>query len=473
MKLSKLQLSLLLAIYIAAVFLGVYNHEPWRDEAQAWLLARDMSLFQLFHTLPSEGHPPLWYLLIMPMAKAGLPYISQNYLDALIMAGAMYLLLFRSELPVLFKLLLPFSYYMFYEYAEIARNYCLIAFFLALIISLYPRRFGRTNSIFFALAVVGLFNSHVLIFAFACGLILLYVWDMKQGRHYNKHTFIALAIMCIGGLYLLPWLGSAHIIQYYQGQADDPAKNIMSSITHALLISGDSSIALLILAVLSLLLAYRVKPLLLLVFGLTGALYILGFKYTVPGLRHDGIIFLVLLGSYALAMYYKPANEPKILKLQYGQYLLVAIMAFQLVASASAYSSDINNSFSYSADAADYLKQNSLDTDIIVGSQAWAVSALAPYLPGKKIYYAECQRYGTYYIYDSCFMNNKWAYPPGYSIHIAHDNFKDSLSHLVFVFNNPAGDEQARYLELLYSSPDKPIRSDEAYYIYKFRNNVK
>ena len=51
--------------YILMLAFTVPWHEPWNDEAQSWLLARDVSLPQLlFHALRYESHPPLWYLIL-------------------------------------------------------------------------------------------------------------------------------------------------------------------------------------------------------------------------------------------------------------------------------------------------------------------------------------------------------------------------------------------------------------------------
>ena len=55
-------------IYLAAVFFLVSRHENWRDEAQAWLLARDLNVFQLISQMKYEGHPCLWHLILMPFA---------------------------------------------------------------------------------------------------------------------------------------------------------------------------------------------------------------------------------------------------------------------------------------------------------------------------------------------------------------------------------------------------------------------
>jgi hypothetical protein len=61
-----------LPLLIAAAFLVVggfvmAHHELWRDEVQAWLLARDSSsAIDLLSRQRNEGHPALWQLLLMP-----------------------------------------------------------------------------------------------------------------------------------------------------------------------------------------------------------------------------------------------------------------------------------------------------------------------------------------------------------------------------------------------------------------------
>ena len=62
-------------------FLLIPYHEIWRDEAQAWLIARDTPLKDLFSVLKHEGHPAGWFLLLMPFAKAGLPATCMSYIS--------------------------------------------------------------------------------------------------------------------------------------------------------------------------------------------------------------------------------------------------------------------------------------------------------------------------------------------------------------------------------------------------------
>src|SRR5262249_31260920 len=147
------------------------------------------------------------------------------------MIGAVYILLFRTQLPFLIKLLLPFSYFFFFEYNLFARNYCLPPFFIAAIISLYGKRFEKPW--LYALCVVGLFNTHVLLFTCALGLTLLFVIDAAQQKRWNKPTIGALALMCLGGFYLLPYMASGTNI--FTGEVTDVTENIKQAISYGVL----------------------------------------------------------------------------------------------------------------------------------------------------------------------------------------------------------------------------------------------
>ena len=72
------------AVFLTALFVcylifnGIllWGHELWRDEANVWLLARELSPFELLREIKYQGHPCLWYFLAMPFAKLGLPFFN-------------------------------------------------------------------------------------------------------------------------------------------------------------------------------------------------------------------------------------------------------------------------------------------------------------------------------------------------------------------------------------------------------------
>lgn len=141
---KKLILNLILfcafAGYLAFNGLLLARHEPWRDEANVWLMARELSPAGLFAEIRYQGHPCLWYLIVMPFAKLGLPFRSIGFISYSIMAVTAGIYLFRAPIHPFVKAASLFSPAFSYFYADIARNYCLIALILILLAVCYPKR---------------------------------------------------------------------------------------------------------------------------------------------------------------------------------------------------------------------------------------------------------------------------------------------------------------------------------------------
>jgi hypothetical protein len=463
------------AVYIITIILGVTNHESWADEAQSWLIVRDNSLGEIFRILPSEGHPPLWYLILFPLAKSGAPYESIKWLTAFIAIAAIYILLFRTRLHLFVKLLIPFSYMFLVEYALFGRSYSLIAFFIAAIISLYPMRFEKPW--LYALAVIGLFNTHILIFSFCAGLAGLYLLDGVQYKKLKGNVLGAFVAMSIGGAYLLPYLMQDKMTDHFGRFMTDHAAKIAGAITGGMVVEGNTPFSIVLFVIAVLLLIQRPKALLLAICGAGGVLYILGYRYG-GTTRHFVMIFAILLGSYGIAEAYKEEGATFLKNIkqnltEWGTYVLSIIIVCQLPVTFEKYTLDKEYLYSNSKNTAAFIKKNFKDDNIIVAWQATSCLSLLPYLPERKFYYAECQRFGTHYIYDSCFRSEEWMKPVDYGVKVAHEQFPDKVDKLVFLFNYPILPQSQKYLDLVYKTPEEILRWDETFYIYKFKAGVK
>ena len=86
------------------VLYGIINliltflHEPWRDEIHAWLMAKELSVVDLFLESKFDGHPILWHLLLMPFAKLNFPIITLNLISFIIMLISAWLFLKQNSL---------------------------------------------------------------------------------------------------------------------------------------------------------------------------------------------------------------------------------------------------------------------------------------------------------------------------------------------------------------------------------------
>ena len=133
--------TILMGVFVGyLIFNGILliRHELWRDEANVWLMARELSPLQLFREIKYQGHPCLWYLLVMPFAKMGFPFRIIGILSLSAMSVAAGLFLRKAPFGAFVKAVCVFSPIFTYFYADIARNYCLIALLLMLLAWNYP-----------------------------------------------------------------------------------------------------------------------------------------------------------------------------------------------------------------------------------------------------------------------------------------------------------------------------------------------
>lgn len=462
---------IILVIYAIAVLFGITQHEPWRDEAQSYLVTRDNSLSELFKVLPSEGHPPLWYLVLFPFVKAGLPYLFQNWIAGIIMIAAVYILLIKTSIHPAIKLLIPFSYYFLFEFSLFARSYCLVVFFLSAVIALYPRRFDKPW--LFGLCVAALFNTHMLIFSFCASLTALYLADAYHLKKLNKNVIGSFILMCCLGLYLFPYIGMAETAHIFVPDVKTPAKEIGLNLSFALLVNENIEYGVLLFLILCLPLLKYTKAFLLLAGGCAGALYILGYEF-IGSIRHAGIIMLVLFAAYALCEYYKndPWNFIKMgqLKMEYAYWAFAVMLVLQLKPSLEKYLDDVDRVYSDSGNAADYIIQNNLQNSIIAGHSAAYTCTLLPYLPGnKKMYYPEYPRFGSYYTNDSFYVNKVWNRSAEEYVEVVKKNFSDKLDNVIFVFNHSISPQLASQMELLYATQEPTIFPYEMFVICRLK----
>lgn len=149
-----LELFALISFIYLALFVG-NKHEPWADEAQAWLLARDTTISELIQNyMGYEGSPALWHLILKAFIAIGWQYEYYYVIPIIFTAIGVAILEFKTKLPLYLKLVLPFTYYIFYQYSIVARSYCLVFPILMYLATIYnektkkPIRFGMRYSNF-------------------------------------------------------------------------------------------------------------------------------------------------------------------------------------------------------------------------------------------------------------------------------------------------------------------------------------
>lgn len=178
-----------LVAYGALVAAAIPFHEPWADEAQAWQLARTLSLGELFKTyLRYEGSPGLWHLLLWMLNRAHLGYAGLHWFCGAIAFSATALLLFASPFPRYLKLTLPFTTFLLYQYAVVARSYVLApALFFAIAF------FWKRNPLLVSLCLGLLANASLHAAVISAGLAVVFVVDqIRDGNLHDRRNRNAL-----------------------------------------------------------------------------------------------------------------------------------------------------------------------------------------------------------------------------------------------------------------------------------------
>lgn len=186
-------LALLLAfvLYIAIIAIVMCFHEPWFDEAQSWLIARDSSLTDIISVRPHyEGHPPFWNLLLAIAAKNGVPYefgIKGIQLVCASLLGAW--LIFKSPFKSASSLatfLIPFTYFACFQYGVTSRPYALLCLSLLVAAHYWNSADSKTSSAW-KLAISLMFMCLLSVYgiAFAAGFTIAWIWRVFS-KNINK-----------------------------------------------------------------------------------------------------------------------------------------------------------------------------------------------------------------------------------------------------------------------------------------------
>ena len=189
------------ATYVVLASLVAIRHEGWFDEAQAWLLAREVGPIDLLvHYVRYEGTPPLWHLLLMIPAKLGLPFEFIKVIALCFSSLAVWLILFKAPFPLLFRVLFPFTFFLFYQYAVVARSYCMVMPLLALLAVEYPCRREHPVRHVLLLVLLSQVSLHAALIAgglFVCDLVRDAIASRSRADFFTRGHILATAIFAL------------------------------------------------------------------------------------------------------------------------------------------------------------------------------------------------------------------------------------------------------------------------------------
>lgn len=365
---------------VLAVVAGA--HEPWFDEAQAWLLARDSGLLELFtERLAYEGTPGLWHLLLMGPAQAGWPYVWLQVIGAACAAAGVAVLAWRGPFPLLPTAGIAASYVVGYQYAAVARSYVLAPLLLFAIASVWRR--GRIGVVAGLLALLACVSLHGTLVAGALAAVRTLAtagrWRDLDGRARLEHLAAAAGLLAVGvGVALV--LRPPADLAGPTGWNLDPG-NLLDTVPRRL----DESLAgqPLLTGVAVLLSAAwfaRTRTLLLWLAPTSALLVLFAVKYFSPW--HDGWLFLVWVFALWVSLDRGQRVEVRgTAWLRLGALTaLAAVLVVQVAWWAGAVAFDLEEPYAAGEELAAYL--GTVDQDAVVWASSYQALAVVPHVEG-------------------------------------------------------------------------------------------
>jgi len=235
---------LALSLYGVVLAAAIHFHEPWADEAQAWQIARSLSLRQMFQVLRYEGSPGLWHLLLWCLSRLHVSYAGMRWTSGAIALAGVAILLLCSPFPRWLKLLLPFTFFLLFQYAVVARSYVLAPILLFSLAALWPRRFEKPIAVAVTLGLLANVALHLAMFSggFAIVYGMELWWRHRRSGQLPLARRLGVAIFLLLGFYALAVLTARppKDVAFPQGQSPLPAAQARSSEQLARLRHGHS-----------------------------------------------------------------------------------------------------------------------------------------------------------------------------------------------------------------------------------------
>ncbi|MDX2196524.1 MAG: hypothetical protein NW207_08905 [Cytophagales bacterium] len=408
------------SVFSICTAIGIFHHESWRDEAQKWLIVRDLNFYDIIKFISYEGHPILWYLVLYPFAKLGLPYFFIKIVNWMFINVSAFLLIRFVNINWLLKVLLCFSYMFLFEYALIATNYS-ITFCLIIILSiLYKSRFQYPYGYTFTVILAS--YSHIMVLGFLLALSIYYLYESYSKLKISVWV-ILISIFMIG-----------YILLYFQMKKQPDALfgypnihnvgEIYSSIINGIISYANSFNNLYIFQITNLfspiiVIVFFVFLLIFLQWDMTCLLIcfigfyviVISFYYGTPSVRHFMLIVPILVFLFD--------NNKKQIHKVYGLFFGIFIgvlLLFEDVKGINKLLSEIKYSFSGSTEMANYINDKVSEKDIIIAYPCYTTSSIIPYLKNiNQFWYPEYYR-------KSSFVNWNGELWFGFNLN-AHDIF--------------------------------------------------
>ncbi|MBF0466001.1 MAG: hypothetical protein HQK88_17115 [Nitrospirae bacterium] len=489
-------------VFFVLTLFNILHHAMWRDELEAWMIARDAdTLHGLVENMRYQGHPMLWHLILYPITKITRNPVAMQMVHLLIATASAFVFLRFAPFSKILRGLFIFGYYPFFEYAIISRNYALGILFLFLFCAYFGKDFKNRNYILLSTVLFFMSQCNALSAVLAIALaITLFLEPLffKDFNAYKSGRFYASILIFTAGLAIsiIQMKPPADAI-FSNLVINDPGipKKIADQITdmwnvfvpvpriqmnfwqtnfirylpirdemmYTLRLILSSGLFLFILFTI-----FRKKiPAFYYVIATTGiaafnCIFFNGY------LRHKGHYYVVFVTALWLYNCY-PAPKTTVnaflsLFERNQNRFITTIFSLSIIASLMANIMGFIYPFSASKAVADYIKQNNLQNMPIAGHWYFAASGVSAYLD-RPFYYPVIDKIGTFNVWKAIKYDNR-------NVLMQLDAYRDTVkSDILFIVNEPLSDKLIKITGIIpLRQFTQSVVKSEQFYLYLIKD---
>ena len=439
--------TILYIIWLTVVFITGMHHEPWADEAQSWLIARDTGYIDMIlHVLKYEGHPALFYFILRTLYLLKFPYSALYLVSFVFSAAGVFLFLYRTNVPLIIKSLFPFTYYLCYQYSIVSRSYCLFFPVLMFIAVIYKNRVNKP--FIYSFLLVMLLSTSVYGFVLSFLLFVFFIYDIYKQKNFNiksvSATILTFIFFILTALYIKTPVDCISYEPFILS-----VKNFISVFINAY--SNDTESSTVDLKILILAMLMYVSAILIFCKNIYQRLFFLCVNFSVILILsslvcrcwHYGHIIITFVFSIAVLSSENSENHTNRIVSNTFNTVFVFLALLQIQWSIIAVTTDLKNDYSNAKKMHEFIISNNLDKYDISGLGYLSVS-LQPYFTHNI--------YKNYKTTHFMFKDDFWKYNYDAAIPLTPVIVYDSSWHL-------------RFADILDDI-------DKNYDIYTFKNNI-
>lgn len=478
---------ILFLIFAALGAANILSHDLWRDEFQAFLIAREsLSVPDLFERASYEGHPPLWFLALFAITRLTPDPFYMQLFHYLLACAAVFVLL---RLPVAGwqKYLMSFGYFAVYEYLAISRNYASGFLLCALLLKLLlerPRSYPLISIALFALSFTSVYGMMLAVFT-AFYLLMEAVsagpssWARPGPAEAAALGSVVAAGLALSAALVIPppdcavetagWFSSFDFTRLARvvtsiWKSYVPIPEISPHFWDTHLLESRPLRVLVSLGILGASLAlFFPKRNIFLLYGF-GTFSLLAFSYLkFPGyLRHHGHLYILFMMCLVLANQAGSnlPGGPRLLR-RAARGFVASILILQAIAGATASVLSWGEPFSAAKSVAGYIKAQGMEDYFIMGDRDFALTTISGHL-GKPLFHAASGKFATYVTWNSERLRR---FEPREIVEYADRMRSETGRKVLLILNYPLPEGEEGNLVKLREFTQS-VKKDEKYFLY-------